>query len=123
MKQRKLTEDYLRTIYVLSRQKGVHGSDLAKTLCVSRPTVSVTLKSLSEEGVIWLDQGRNIHLTERGLQIAQDIDEQNRFFLGLLTGLGIEAETAAREACEMEHCLSPESFSILKAALGQQSGN
>ena len=122
MKQRKLTEDYLRTIYDLTHQKGVHGVDIAKTLHVSRPTVSVTLKDLAQEGYIWIDEHRNVHLTEQGLRIAQDTYERNRFFHELLTGLGVDAETAACDACEMEHCVSPESFSALKAALEQHTG-
>ena len=46
MKQRKSTEDYLKTIYILESQQGVHGSDVARMLKVTRPTVSIALKAL-----------------------------------------------------------------------------
>lgn len=50
MKQKKSVEDYLKVIYVLSQKKEVHGADIAGKLGVSKPTVSVALKALAEEG-------------------------------------------------------------------------
>lgn len=44
MKQKRSVEDYLKTIYIFSQKKKVHGSDIAKELGVFRPTVSVALK-------------------------------------------------------------------------------
>ena len=52
MKQRKSTEDYLKTIYILESQQGVHGSDVARMLKVTRPTVSIALKALEQEGYV-----------------------------------------------------------------------
>ena len=66
MKQRKSVEDYLKIIYTLSKKKAVHGSDIAGELGVSRPTVSVALKALAEEGYVFVDETHEVHLTEKG---------------------------------------------------------
>ena len=77
MKQKKSVEDYLKTIYTLSKRKAVHGSDIAGELGVSRPTVSVALKDLAEEGYIFVDDAHEVHLTEKGKRIAEDTYERH----------------------------------------------
>ncbi len=119
MKQKKSVEDYLKVIYILSKRKEVHGTDIAGELKVSRPTVSVALKALAEEGYVFVDDMHEIHLTERGRRIAEDTYERNSTFRQLLTGLGVDEKTAAADACEMEHAVSRESYEALKTFLVQ----
>ena len=114
MKQKKSVEDYLKVIYTLSKRKAVHGADIAGELGVSRPTVSVALKALAEEGYVFADDTHEIHLTEKGKRIAEDTYERHSTFCRLLTGLGVDERTAAADACEMEHAVSPESYKALK---------
>lgn len=114
MKQKKSVEDYLKTIYTLSKRKAVHGSDIAGELGVSRPTVSVALKALAEEGYVFTDDAYEVHMTEKGRRIARDTYERHNTFCRLLTGLGVDEKTAAADACEMEHVVSPESYEALK---------
>lgn len=114
MKQKKSVEDYLKTIYTLSQRKAVHGSDIAEELGVSRPTVSVALKALAKEGYVFTDDTHEVHMTEKGRQIARDIYERHNTFRRLLMGLGVDEKTAAADACEMEHAVSPESYEALK---------
>ncbi|MDE7351598.1 MAG: metal-dependent transcriptional regulator [Acetatifactor sp.] len=114
MKQKKSVEDYLKTIYTLTKRKAVHGSDIAGELGVSRPTVSVALKALAEEGYVFVDGTYEVHLTEKGRLIAEDTYERHNTFCRLLTGLGVDKKTAAADACEMEHAVSRESYEALK---------
>lgn len=114
MKQKKSVEDYLKIIYMLSKRKAVHGSDIAGELGVSRPTVSVALKALAEEGYVFVDGTYEVHLTEKGKRIAEDTYERHSTFCRLLTRLGVDEKTAAADACEMEHAVSPESYKALK---------
>ncbi len=114
LKQRKTVEDYLKVIYILSGHKAVHGADIAGELKVSRPTVSVALKALEKEGYIFVDDMHDVHLTEVGKHIAEDTYERHNTFRQLLTGLGVDEETAAADACEMEHAVSPKSYAALK---------
>lgn len=114
MKQKKSVEDYLKIIYTLSRRKAVHGADIAGELGVSRPTVSVALRALAEEGYVFADGTHEIHLTEKGKRIAEDTYERHSTFCWLLTGLGVDEKTAAADACEMEHAVSSQSYEALK---------
>ena len=122
MKQKKTTEDYLKTIYILKLQKKSHGADIARALGVSRPTVSTALKALEQEGYVWMDKSRIVHLTDHGLRIARDTYERHQTFQELLICLGVDQETAAHDACEMEHSVSPQSFYTFKAALEEMKG-
>ena len=117
MKLKKSVEDYLKTIYTLSKRKAVHGLDIAGELGVSRPTVSVALRALAEEGYVFADDGHEIHLTEKGKRIAEDTYERHSTFCRLLTGLGVDEKTAAADACELEHAVSSESYEVLKTFL------
>lgn len=115
MKQKKTVEDYLKAVYIISKKKGVHGSDIAAELGVSRPTVSVALKALADEGYLFMDGRYEVHLTEAGARIAEEIYERHTTVRDLLTGFGVDEETASADACEMEHLISEESYAALKA--------
>lgn len=122
MKQKKSVEDYLKTIYILSRKKDVHGADIAKAIGVSRPTVCVSLKALEEEGYIIMDEAHEVHLTENGMRIAKETYERHDTLCRLLTRLGVDEKTAASDACEMEHTVSAESYHALKALVAEGNG-
>ena len=120
MKQKKSVEDYLKVIYILSKQKEVHGADIAGELKVSRPTVSVALKALAEEGYIFVDDAYEVHLTVKGRRVAEDTYERHDTFRRLLTGLGVDDKTAAADACEREHAVSQASYEALKMLVEKQ---
>lgn len=123
MKQKKSIEDYLKTIYILSQKKNVHGADIAGALNVSRPTVSVALKALAQEEYIFVDEAHEVHLTEKGRWIAEETYERHNTLRQLLVGLGVDEKTAAADACEMEHAVSRESYEALKTlAMEKQEG-
>ena len=123
MKQKKSVEDYLKVIYILSKQKEVHGADIAGELKVSRPTVSIALKALAEEGYIFVDDAYEVHLTVKGRRIAEDIYERHDTFRHLLMSLGVDEKTAVADACEMEHAVSPASYEALKMLAEKQKEN
>lgn len=114
MKRQKTTENYLKAIYLLSKVGQVRGTDIAAYLSVSRPTVSVSLRSLEQEGYLYLDALHEVHLTDKGKRLAKSIYEKNQIFKDLLIRLGVDEATAEKDACEMEHAVSAESFSALK---------
>ena len=122
LKQKKSVEDYLKTIYILSKNKDVHGADIARAIGVSRPTVCASLKALEEEGYILMDDAREVHLTEKGIRIAEETYERHNTFCQLLTELGVDEKTASSDACEMEHAVSNESYQALKALVAEGSG-
>ena len=117
MKQKRTAEDYLKTIHILSRQGEVHGTHIAEALGVSRATVSLTLKALEQEGYLLRMADHTIRLTDAGREIAEATYARNRFFRMMLASLGVDEKTAARDACEMEHAVSPASFAALQRLL------
>ncbi len=113
MTQRRKLEDYMKTIYLLQRSGSVRGADIAKELNVSRPTVSVSLKRLEEEGYLKKLDDRFVVLTPKGLAIAREIADRNTNIFDLLVSLGVSESVATEDACNMEHVISQESYCAL----------
>ena len=108
-------ENYLETILILSKRKGaVRSIDIANELGFTKPSVSVAMKNLRENGYAKTDEDGMITLTDKGRKIAETIYERHTLLTKLLTFLGVSPETAAEDACRMEHVISPESFEAIK---------
>ena len=109
-------EMYLESIYVLS-QKGepVHAIDVGKYMGYSKPSVSRAMGLLKKDGYIEVDAESHITLTERGLAVARKIYERHTLLTDLLMQLGVDKETAAEDACKIEHAISDTSFQAIKA--------
>ena len=121
MALRESGEDYLESIYVLSERQGIVRSiDVAEYLGVTKASVSKAMATLESNGYVEMGK-RDVHLTERGLEVARQMWERHCFFVGLLEDAGVSAEVASQEGCHMEHCLSEESFEKLRAMLGRDS--
>lgn len=115
MKIQQSAEDYLETILILSRKKPqIRSIDIVNELGYSKPSVSVAMKNLRENGYISMDREGYITLEEPGQKIAEAIYERHTFLTKLLVYLGVSPETAAEDACRMEHVISSESFQAMK---------
>lgn len=109
-------EDYLEAILVLEQEKGVVRSiDIARHLDYSKPSISRAVGLLKENGYITVDEAGLIHLTGAGRQVADSIYERHRLLTAWLVRIGVREETAAEDACKLEHDLSEETFTKLKA--------
>ena len=116
MQIHKSAEDYLETIFILQKRLGgVRSIDIAGELSFSRPSVSVAMKNLRENGYIEVDESGHISLLDKGKEVASKIYERHELLTGWLVALGVSAGTAAEDACRMEHDISDASFSALKA--------
>ena len=108
-------ENYLEAILMLSREKdGVHAIDIVNELNFSKPSVSIMLKKLKDEGYIEIDSNSHIHLLPSGLKIAERILERHELLTKILINLGVEPKTAEDDACKIEHDLSEETFEAIK---------
>lgn len=108
-------ENYLETILVLSKQLPVVRSvDIATDLGFKKSSISVAMRNLREKGFITVTEAGYIYLTDTGREIAETIYERHEFFSDWLIQLGVPEETAIRDACKIEHNLSPESFHAIK---------
>ena len=112
---RESAEDYLETILVLSKKlPAVRSIDIAVELNFSKPSVSVAMKHLRENGCIEVNQAGFITLTKKGMQIATSVYERHQVLSDWLISLGVDPKIASEDACEMEHQISDESFQAMK---------
>ncbi len=122
MKIQESAEDYLETILMLSLQQPyVRSIDIATKMGFSKPSVSVAMKNLRTNGYIVVDDHGHISLAESGLEIAKMIYERHKVITAWLTSLGVNDDIAAEDACKIEHCISKETFSAMKAHIKQVS--
>ena len=112
----KSSEDYLEAMLMLKQERGyIRSIDVAEKLGVTKPSVSYATKRLRESGYISLDPAGMIVLLGPGLEIAERMYERHMLLTDLLIGLGVSPETARRDACEIEHDLSDETFDAIRA--------
>lgn len=116
MKIYESAEDYLESILMLKERLGVVRSiDIVNELNVSKPSVSVAMKKLRENGYIHMDADGFITLLPEGQEIANRIYTRHRLLTQFFIRLGVSEEVAAADACKIEHDLSEETFEKIKA--------
>ena len=117
-------ENYLETILMLHLHENfVRAVDIAHEMDVSKPSVSRAMGILRDGGFINIADDGNITLTESGKEVAERIYERHLVLSHWLMDLGVSPETAAEDACKMEHDISIESFQALKDHLRQAHPN
>ena len=108
-------EMYLETIYVLLKEKShVRSIDVAEHMGYSKPSISRAMGLLKNGNFIEIAPDGAITLTETGISVAQKIYERHTLLSQLLISLGVSPETAAEDACRLEHAISDESFEAIK---------
>ncbi len=115
MKIHESAENYLETILMIKNKKGsVRSIDIANELEFSKPSVSVAMKNLRENGFIEVDQNGYITLLESGKEIADRMYERHTTLSNWLISLGVDEKIAVEDACRIEHVISTESFEAIK---------
>ena len=116
-------EMYLESIHVLSKKlTTVRSVDISEYMGYSKPSVSRAVGLLRSGGYITVAKDGAITLTEQGLSVAMSIYERHTLLSNLLQTLGVSEETAAKDACKLEHAISDESFQALKNYI-EKNGN
>ncbi|MBQ9609218.1 MAG: metal-dependent transcriptional regulator [Lachnospiraceae bacterium] len=115
MKIQESAEDYLEAILIIGEKKEfVRAIDIVNHLGISKPSVSVYLKNLRENGYVTVNDKGHLSLTDEGMKIAVKIYERHKILSAILIALGVQEETAFKDACKIEHDLSDETFEIIK---------
>ena len=111
-------EDYLEQILVLLEEKGyARSTDIAESLGVTKPSVSVAMKKLRENGYISMEKGGLISLTDKGYPIARRTYDRHQTLTRFFVSLGVYEAIARKDACKIEHDISEESFAAIRDRL------
>ncbi len=115
MQIKESAENYLETILILSKEiGGVRSIDIVNELSYSKPSVSIAMKNLRENGFVQVDKNGYITLTDKGRDIAETMYERHTVISRWLRFLGVSEKTAIDDACRIEHVISAESFEAMK---------
>lgn len=117
MEKKESQEDYLEKLLMLqlSGNRAIHAVDLAKFMGFSKPSVSIALRKLEEQGLIQIDDKAILSLTSEGLALAKKTYERHKVIGSFFESLGIPKDTAYGDACRIEHDLSDETFAAFKS--------
>ena len=116
MSMHESAEMYLETIYTLSLNRtSVRSVDVAEALNYSRPSVRRAVGLLKKDGYLLMDGEGFLTLTEEGRALAERIYERHTVLTAALEALGVDKETAAEDACKIEHDISDRTFDAIKA--------
>ena len=108
-------EMYLETIYVLSgKNPKVRSLDVAEYMGFSKPSVSRAVNLLKNGGYLTCDEKGFLNLTDLGLEIAKKIYERHTILTNFLEKIGVDGDTASKDACKMEHHISEKTFKAIK---------
>ncbi len=114
-------EMYLETIYILSKTRSpVRSIDVSEHLGYSKPSVSRAVGLLKSGGFITVGENGELCLTKQGLYIAEEMYQRHTILTDCLVWLGVNRETAAEDACRIEHFLSEESFEAIKKYISRK---
>lgn len=121
MRIKESAENYLEAILMIKKHKGsVRSIDIAHELSFSKPSVSVAMKALKDDGFIVIDEHGSITLTNKGLDVAESVYERHELIASLLISLGVSEKTAYEDSCKIEHVISKETFEKLKEHMKKQ---
>lgn len=116
VKKDETIQNYLEAIHIISLAKDkVRAIDIVNYLHFSRPTVSIALKQLEDDGYILIDKNI-IKLTEKGNDVAKLMYERHEYIAKILMHIGVSEKQAYEDSCLIEHDLSEESFTAIKKA-------
>lgn len=114
IKSEKTAEDYLEAMLIIKKKNGeVRSIDVARYFGITKPSVTYTTKRLREKGYIIMDKDNYITITESGLKIAEKIYTRHKTLTALFVRLGVPEDIAEKDACKIEHDISPETFDAL----------
>ena len=117
-------EDYLESILKLQQRRGqVRSIDIVNELGYSKPSVSIAMKKLRENGYITMDPDGSITLNESGMAIASRVYGRHKTLSKFFTMLGVSPEAASEDACKVEHDLSDETYGCIQRYLDQMIQN
>ena len=111
-------EDYLEVVYELVQYKGYATTvDISEYLNVSSPSVTYMMQRLNESGHLNYEKYRGMRLTDKGILVAKGIRERHGLLAEFLKIIGVDEDTANKDAEGIEHYLQPKTLAKLEQFL------
>jgi Mn-dependent DtxR family transcriptional regulator len=108
-------EDYLEVVYELIQYKGYATTiDISEYLNVSSPSVTYMMQRLNDSGHLNYEKYRGIRLTDKGIRVAKNIRERHGLLAEFLKIIGVDEDTANKDAEGIEHHLQPKTLEKLE---------
>lgn len=118
MKIYESAQDYLETILILNKKsQSVRSIDIANEMGVTKQSVHRAIKNLKNDEYIVVDENGYVTLTSKGKEIAEEMYERHQLLTKYFVSLGVNEETALKDACKVEHYLSDETYQAIKRIL------
>ena len=110
-------ENYLETFLILKARNGsVRSVDVASELGYTKASISRAISTLREQGYVTMAEDGELEFTQLGQETAEAVYERHRYLTKFLSmSLGVDEETASRDACRIEHVISQDVFDAVKA--------
>ena len=108
-------QDYLEAVSVLKNKNGkVRVRDLSDQLKVRRSSVTEALGVLSQKGLVIHERYGTVDVTPQGEVLAEKVYQRHQTLTRFIQEiLGVDGEIASKDACRVEHAISPETFDRL----------
>jgi len=107
-------EDYLEAIYNISLIRGyARTKDISRELNITPPSVTEMLNKLSNMKLVNYKRYDGVKLTKKGEKIAKVVKTRHETIKKLLKIILISDKVAEKDACKLEHELSPETIEQL----------
>ena len=118
-----LVEDYVELISDLLADGGEAGQvDIAASMGVAQPTVAKMLKRLVRDGWVVQRPYRGVFLTPAGEALAEESRQRHQTVERFLLALGVDADTARRDAEGIEHHVSEATLAAFAEFVRQRDG-
>ena len=115
-RRNEMAEDYVELIAELILTQGeARPVDIATKMGITAPTVAKTLDRLARDGLITRTKYRSVFLTEAGRALAKESRHRHEIVLRFLLSLGLDPETAERDAEGIEHYVSERTLALFAA--------
>ena len=102
---------YLESILILSKERtNIRSVDVSEYMGFTKPSVSRAIGLLKSGGYITVDTDGYITLTEAGAEVAHKMYDRHSLLTEFFVSLCVSSETAANDACKIEHHISDETF-------------
>jgi DtxR family manganese transport transcriptional regulator len=116
--QIEMAEDYVELIADLIGATGeARAADIARHLGVTHATVAKAIGRLQRDGLVESLPYRSVFLTEAGHAMAERCKQRHQVVVGFLRAIGVDEETAERDAEGIEHHVSDVTLAVFQRVI------